>query len=90
MNRLYILFFIFCILIFAILQVVSAETWVENFSDDNLDSWEEYDDHFDGGIWAPKKVIWQTKNGKLDGWIDPPPTPGIFEEFRLNLLVFQL
>ncbi|RKU15753.1 hypothetical protein C6501_06215 [Candidatus Poribacteria bacterium] len=90
MNRRHTLFLIICALIIVQGQMVSAETWVENFSDDNLDSWKEYDEHHDGGIWAPKKVIWQTKNGKLDVWIDPPPTPGIFEIFPLEFVGFPI
>ena len=89
MNRLYRLFLILCMLLFLQGQMVFAETWIENFSN-NLDSWKEYDDHFDGGIWAPKKVIWQTKNGKLDVWIDPPPTPGIFEKFPIEFVGFPI
>lgn len=90
MNRLHTLFLIICALIIVQGQIVNAETWIENFSGDNLDSWKEYDEHHDGGIWAPKKVIWQTKNGKLDVWIDPPPTPGIFEEFPLEFVGFPI
>lgn len=88
MNRLYTLFLILCVLMFATVQVVSAKTWVEEFSG-NLDSWKEYDEHFDGGIWAPK-TIWETKGGKLDVWIDPPPTPGIYERFPLEFIGFPI
>ena len=90
MKRLDILILIICALIIVQGQMVSAETWVENFNGNNLDSWKEYDDHFAGGIWAPKKVIWQTKKGKLDVWIEPPPTPGIFEEFPLEFVGFPI
>ena len=89
MNRFFALFLILCILIFVAGQMVSAETWVENFSDKNLDSWKTVEDHFETGIRAPK-AIWQTKNGSLDVWIDPPPTPGIFEYFPLEFIGFPI
>ena len=89
MNRLYTLFLILCLLICATVQIVSAETWVENFSKNNLDSWKEYDEHFAGGIWAPK-TIWESKNGHLDVWIDPPPTPGIYEKFPFEFIGFPI
>ncbi len=88
MNRLYTLFLILCMLLFIQGQMVLAETWIENFSN-NLDSWKEYDDHFDGGIWAPK-TVWESKNGTLDVWIDPPPTPGIYERFPLEFIGFPI
>lgn len=88
MNRLHTLFLIICALIIIQGQIVNAETWIENFSN-NLDSWKEYDDHFDGGIWAPK-TIWEAKGGRLDVWIDPPPTPGIYERFPLEFIGFPI
>ena len=88
MNKRHTLFLIICALIIVQGQMVNAKTWVENFSS-NLDSWKEYDDHFGGGIWAPK-TVWQTKNGKLDVWIDPPPSPGIFEIFPLEFVGFPI
>lgn len=89
MNRLHTLFLILYVLVFTLVQTVSAKTWVEDFSGKNLDSWKEYDDHFDGGIWAPK-TIWEAKNGHLDVWIDPPPTPGIYERFPLEFVAFPI
>ncbi len=89
MNRQHTLFLIICALIIVQGQMVNAETWVENFNGNNLDSWKEYDDHFGGGIWAPK-TVWQTKKGKLDVWIDPPPSPGIFETFPLEFVGFPI
>ncbi len=54
MNRFFAFFLILYVLIFVAGQVVSAKTWVEDFSDNNLDSWKKVEDHFAGGIWAPK------------------------------------
>ena len=88
MKKLDTLFLIFCVLTFATVQVVSADTWVENFSN-NLDSWKEYDAHFERGIRAPK-TIWKTKNERLDVSIDPPPPPGIFEIFPLEFVGFPI
>lgn len=88
MNRRHTLFLIICALIIIQGQMVSAETWIENFSN-NLDSWKEYDEHYGTGIWAPK-TVWQTKKGKLDVWIDPPPSPGIFERFPLEFVRFPI
>lgn len=76
---------LFCIQV----QIVSAGTWIENFNGENLDSWIEHDEHFETGERAPK-TIWQTKNGRLDVWIDPPPTPGIFERFPLEFTGFPV
>ncbi len=70
-------------------QMLSAETWVENFNSDKLDSWKEYDEHFGTGVWAPK-TVWKTKDGMLDVWIDPPPSPGIFERFPLEFVGFPI
>lgn len=89
MNQLKALSLILFALIFVNVHIVSAETWVENFSKNNLDSWKEYDEHFAGGIWAPR-TIWESKNGHLDVWIDPPPTPGIFEKFPLEFVGFPI
>ena len=89
MNRHFVRLLILFMLIFATGRVVSAKTWIENFSKKSLDSWKEYDDHFDKGIWAPK-TIWESKNGHLDVWIDPPPTPGIYERFPLEFIGFPI
>ena len=85
----YILFLIIITLLSVLGQMISAETWIENFNGNNLDSWKEYDEHFETGDRAPK-TTWQTKNGRLDVWIDPPPTPGIFERFPLEFVGFPV
>lgn len=89
MKLLFTLFLIIITLICSQGQMLSAETWVENFNGNNLDNWKEYDEHFGTGIWAPK-TVWKTKDGMLDVWIDPPPTPGIFEKFPIEFVGFPL
>lgn len=88
MNRRHTLFLIICALIIIQGQMVSAEIWIENFNGNNLDSWKEYDNHFGKGIWAPK-TVWRTKGGKLDVWIDPPPSPAP-NEFPLEFIGFPI
>ena len=59
MRSLYTLFLIIGLLIFVQGQMVSAEPWIEDFSDENLDSW--IIKHPD-----PKLNTWQAKKGYLD------------------------
>ena len=89
MKVLFTLFLIITLVCVQI-QMVSAGTWVENFNGDNLDSWKLYEEHFAKGIWGPDENIWKTKDGMLDVYIDPPPTPGIFEIFPLEFVGFPI
>ena len=90
MKGLFTLFLIIIITFLCVkVQTGSSETWVENFNGGNLDSWKEYDEHFGTGVWAPK-TVWKTKTGMLDVWIDPPPSPGIFEIFPLEFVGFPI
>ena len=89
MKARFTLFLIIIALICVPGQMLSAATWVENFNGDNLDAWKEYDEHFGKGIWAPE-TVWKTKDGMLDVWIDPPPSPGIFEIFPLEFVGFPI
>ena len=89
MKRFFVTLLTLCGFLFVAGQTVSAETWVEDFKQNNLDSWKEYDEHYGKGIWAPK-TIWEVKNGHLDVWIDPPPTPGIYERFPFEFVAFLI
>lgn len=72
------------------IQMVFAATWIENFNGNNLDSWKVYEEHFDKGIWGPDENRWKTKDGMLDVYIDPPPTPGIFAIFPIEFVGFPI
>lgn len=89
MKLLFTLFLIIFTMIYVPGKMVMAETWIENFNGDTLENWKEYDEHFGKGIWAPE-TVWKTKDGMLDVWIDPPPTPGIFEIFPLEFVGFPV
>ena len=89
MKVLFTLFLIIFSMICIPGKMIMAETWIENFNGDNLENWKEYDEHFGTGIWAPK-TVWQAKKGKLDVWIDPPPSPGIFEIFPIEFVGFPI
>ena len=89
MKRLSTLILIVVTLLFIQGQIIFAATWIEDFNGENLDSWKEYDEHFGEGIWAPE-TVWKTKDGMLDVWIDPPPSPGIFEIFPLEFIGFPI
>ena len=83
MNKLYPLFLISSVLIFAAVQGVFSETWVEDFSTKRLNSWKIHEDVFG-------EFIWQIKDDHLDVWIDPFPGPGIFHIFPLEFIGFPI
>ena len=71
MNRLYTLFLILCLLMCATVQVVSAETWIEDFSENELDSWKGHEDRCHWGTW-------QVRDGYLNFQYNKPLGPLIF------------
>lgn len=78
MNRLYSLFSIFLLFIFAA-QVVSAKTWVEDFEDGHLDAW-AVDKTSD-------RTTWKAKDGRMDVLIEPWPGGGP-QEYKLEFTGF--
>ncbi len=85
MNKLHPLFLISSVLIFAAVQGVFSETWVEDFSTKRLNSWKIHEHVLIGAI-----SIWQPKDDHLDVWIDPAAAPGIFRIFPLEFIGFPI
>ncbi len=71
-------------LIFAAVQGVFSETWVEDFSTKRLSSWKIHE-HVLRSI-----SIWQPKDDHLDVWIDPFEGPGIFGIYPLEFIGFPI
>ncbi len=67
MKRIFSLYLILCILIFATIKVADAKTWVEDFNTTYFDSWTKHN--------PENRSTWQPKDGRLDVWIQPPPPP---------------
>ena len=59
MKRLYRLLLIFCVLIWSTNKDAVAGTWTEDFNQNRLNSWTKREHQ-------RERVIWQTKNGRLD------------------------
>ena len=72
-------------LIFAVVQGVFSETWVEDFSTKRLNSWKIHEHVLIGAI-----SIWQPKDDHLDVWIDADSPPGIFRIFPLEFIGFPI
>ena len=68
MKRLYVLIPLVSVLIITTVQVLSADTWIENFEDKHLDAW-AVDNTSD-------RTTWQTKNRHLNVWIEPDQVDG--------------
>ena len=81
MKRRIFLFAFTCILIFTNIQVVSANTWVEDFEEEHLDAW-AVDKTSD-------RTTWQTKDGRMDVWINPVQVDGP-RSYRLEFIGFDL
>ena len=68
MKRLYLLIPFLSIFIFTTVQVVPANTWIENFEEEHLDAWAVDE--------TSERTTWQTKDGHMDVSIDPFPVLG--------------
>ncbi len=77
-------FLISSVLIFAAVQGVFSETWVEDFSTKRLNSWKIHE-HVLRSV-----SIWQPKDDHLDVWIDPFEGPGIFGVYQLEFIGFPI
>lgn len=71
MKRLYTLLLISFTVICVLGQNLSAATWVENFNEDNLDSWKGHEER---DFWH----TWQVKDGNLNFQYNKPLGPLIF------------
>jgi hypothetical protein len=58
-----------------------TNTWVEDFSEAQLDSWKSNDQH--------NRTTWQTKDGHLDVWIDPMPRV-LRQNYHLEFIGFPI
>ena len=72
----------FSLLICAVVQNGYTGTWVEDFSEAQLDSWKEYLDQ-------RNKASWQTKDGHLDVWIEPEPF-ALLQDYNLEFIGFPI
>ena len=81
MKRIFSLYLILCILIFATIKVADAKTWVEDFNTTSFDSWTKHN--------PENRSTWQPKDGRLDVWIQPPPPPGVPVAYPLEFTGFR-
>ena len=70
------------LLICAVVQNGYTGTWVEDFSETQLDSWKENGDQ-------RNNASWQTKDGHLDVWIDPKPI-ALWQYYNLEFIGFPI
>ena len=81
MNRFCRLTLFLCLILFVYIVDADAGVWVEDFNDASFKSWIKHDKD-NGSTWMPK-------DGHLDVWVQPPPPPGIYEEYTLAFDGFQ-
>ena len=80
-RRLFLIIFL-SLLICTVVQSGFTGTWVEDFSEAQLDSWKENGDQ-------DNRATWQTKDGLLDIWIDP--IPGVhLQYYNLEFIGFPI
>ncbi len=79
-RRLFFIMF-FTLLMYAAIQSGYTLTWIEDFSETQLDSWKK-DDQDDN-------VTWQSKDGHLDIWIDPIPRV-LLQHYNLEFIGFPI
>ena len=80
-QRLFLVIFL-SLLIATVVQNGYTKTWIEDFSEAQLDSWKKGRDPDDN-------VTWQTKDGHLDIWIDPIPRV-ILQDYNLEFVGFPI
>lgn len=81
MKQIFSLSLILCVLLFTIIKIASAKTWVEDFNTSSFDSWVKHD--------PENRSTWQPKDGCLDVWIQPPPPPGKPSIYALEFAGFH-
>ena len=81
MKRILFLIISLSLLICAAVQNGYTKTWVEDFSEAQLDSWKKTDQH--------NNSSWQTKDGHLDIWIDPIPRV-LLQYYNLEFIGFPI
>ena len=82
MKRRLFLIISLSLLICAAVQNGYTKTWVEDFSEAQLDSWKKKGDQ-------GNHATWQTKDGHLDVWIDP--IPGVLRQhYHLVFIGFPI
>ena len=82
MKRTLFLIISLSLLICAIVPNGYTGTWVEDFSEAQLDSWKENGDQHNN-------ASWQTKDGFLDIWIDPIPL-ALLQNYKLEFIGFPI
>ena len=82
MKRRLFLIISLSLLIAAVVQSGFTGTWVEDFSEAQLDSWKENGDQHN-------HATWQTKDGLLDIWIDPVPL-ALLQDYYLEFRGFPI
>ena len=82
MKRRLFLIISFSLLICAAVQNGYTSTWVEDFSEAQLDSWKENGDQRNHATWQPK-------DGHLDIWIDPAPL-ALLQHYNLEFIGFPI
>lgn len=70
------------LLICTVVQTGYTATWVEDFSEGQLDSWKENGDQHNN-------ASWQTKDGHLDIWIEPEPF-ALLQDYNLEFIGFPI
>ena len=81
MNRFYWSMLFLCLLPFIHIEDADGGAWVEDFNDPSFKSWIKHD--------RANRSTWMPKEGHLDVWIQPPPPPGIYDEYALEFVGFQ-
>ena len=82
MKRRLFLIISLSLLICAVVQNGYTGTWVEDFSEAQLDSWKKNGDQRNNASWQPK-------DGHLDIWIEPEPF-ALLQNYNLEFIGFPI
>ena len=80
MNRTFVLIAFIFVLISTKVNGVSANTWIEDFDEGNLNSWAVNK--------KSNRTTWKAKDGHMDVWIEPFPGGGP-QSYRLEFIGFD-